>query len=244
LNKLEKIPVVEIFNSISGEGISTGILTSFVRVAGCNLRCSYCDTVYSYSENEESIRWMTPAEIADELRALDCRHVICTGGEPMESGKVKRHLPAYLASEGFEVRIETNGSCHVYSYEELEAYGGNKLRSNLWYTLDVKCPGSGMDHLDKLGDNVDRLTEGDEIKFVVGDDDDFDYAMLLIERHEKPLSERKIVLCFSPVFGRMEPRRLVDLMKAQGKRFMEGGLKVRFSLQVHKVVWAADAKGV
>ncbi len=235
---------MEIFNSISGEGISTGILTSFVRVASCNLRCSYCDTVYSYAVDAENIRWMTPAEIADELRAMDCRHVICTGGEPLEHGKAKRMLPMYLASEGFEVRIETNGSCLVYSDEELEAYGGNKLRANLWYTLDVKCPGSDMAHFDKLADNVNRLAEGDEIKFVVGDDDDFDYAMQLIERHDKLLSEREVVLCFSPVFGRMEPHKLVDLMKAQGKCFMESALKVRFSLQVHKVIWPADAMGV
>lgn len=241
---MEKLPVVEIFNSISGEGISTGLLTSFVRVAGCNLRCSFCDTEYSHSEDDRAIRWMSPDAIAEELRALHCGHVICTGGEPLEPGKRKRQLPLYLAAQGFDVRIETNGSCPVYSDEELAPYGGSRVRLRLAYALDVKCPGSGMAAFDRLDANAERLAEGDEIKFVVSDERDFSYALQLIGRHEKRFSERGVVLCFSPVYGKMAPSRLVELLKAQGQGFMDRGLKVRFSLQIHKVVWPADAKGV
>lgn len=124
----EKIPMVEIFNSISGEGITSGFLTTFVRVYGCNLRCSYCDTKYSY--NGEYIL-MTPIEILAQVNKLNCKRVIVTGGEPLEEEKLKRYIPLFLAQNGYDVRIETNGSIRLYDEDEIYEFTNKKERKNL-----------------------------------------------------------------------------------------------------------------
>lgn len=238
------IPVVEIFNSVSGEGISAGSIATFVRVAGCNLRCSYCDTTYSYDEYNEDNQMMTPDEIVDRVAALGCKDIICTGGEPLELQKPKRYLPLYLASKGFRVRIETNGSCPVYSSEELECFLRGKRLPVLYYALDIKCPGSGMSKYNLFEQNLEKLYEGDELKFVVSHRQDIDYAVKIIEKYKDILALNKVIINFSPVFGRIEPRELVEVLKEKHQYFSNYSLQVRLSLQIHKIIWPADTKGV
>lgn len=239
-----KISVVEIFSSISGEGISSGEVVSFVRVAGCNLRCHYCDTQYSYDEIGGEKRYLTPKEIVDEFQELGCEKIICTGGEPLELGKAKRLLPLYLAAKGFDVRIETNGACPLYRPNELVQMGVDEDELTLHYTMDVKSPSSGMSAHNIIEENFEQLSKGDEVKFVVGSEEDIAYAMDVIHSQMETLAQHEVILNFSPVFGQMEPARLVDFMKDQNRFFQNYHLQVRLSLQIHKYIWPPEARGV
>ena len=238
-----KIPIVEIFSSISGEGISQGEVVSFVRVAGCNLRCNYCDTTYSYDEYSKNNYCMTPDEIVIKLQSLGCKDVICTGGEPLETSSIKRYLPLYLSTKGFDVRIETNGSCSVYTLEEISMFP-TKDNLQMYYTLDVKCPGSGMCHCNIFEENFNKLHQGDELKFVVSDKNDINYALDVIDKYKDVLSQANVVLNFSPVFRRIEPKEIAEMLVNKHTYFSKNNLKTRLSLQIHKFIWDADAKGV
>ena len=238
------IPVVEIFNSVSGEGISAGTITTFVRVAGCNLRCSYCDTTYSYDEFSENNQMMTPYEIVDRVSQFGCKDIICTGGEPLEPQKPKRYLPLYLASKGFKVKIETNGSCPVYSNEELGCFLKGDRFEVLNYALDIKCPGSGMTKYNIFEENLEKLHEGDELKFVVSNQEDIAYAIKVIDKYKDILALNKVVINFSPAYGLIKPEELVEVLKEKHQYFSNYELRVRLSLQLHKIIWPADARGV
>lgn len=239
-----KIPVVEIFSSISGEGISSGEVVSFVRVAGCNLRCHYCDTQYSYDEIGEGKCYLTPEEIVKELHKLGCEKIICTGGEPLELGKVKRLLPLYLAVQGFDVRIETNGASPLYTTDEIAQLGVDSDELMVHYTMDVKTPSSGMADHNIIQDNFNKLKKGDEVKFVVGSEEDIAFAMDVIHSQMESLAQNEVILNFSPVFGQMEPARLVEVIKNQNRFFQNYQLQVRLSLQIHKYIWPPEARGV
>ncbi|MCK8818167.1 4Fe-4S cluster-binding domain-containing protein [Natroniella sulfidigena] len=239
-----KIPVVEIFNSISGEGISAGEIVTFVRVAGCNLRCSYCDTQYSYEQNGEEVSWMLPEEIVEQVAEFGSQQVICTGGEPLESDYPKRYLPLYLAVKGFAVRIETNGSCQLYDNQEFRNFLTDSLLAQVDYTVDVKCPSSGMAEHDQLGGNIEKLDSRDELKFVVGSQEDIEYAEEMINNYRGVLAANGIVINFSPVSGELDPAYLVDFLTAKEEYFNNNGLKVRLSLQIHKIIWSEETRGV
>ncbi|WP_408954434.1 radical SAM protein [Natroniella sp. ANB-PHB2] len=239
-----KIPVVEIFNSISGEGISAGEVVTFVRVAGCNLRCSYCDTEYSYERNGEDVSWMLPEEIVEQVSEFGSQKVICTGGEPLEVKYPKRYLPLYLAVKGFAVRIETNGSCPLYNNQEFRSFLTDSLLAQINYTVDVKCPSSGMFEYDLLGENVERLDSKDELKFVVGSQEDIEYAEDIIDNYKEILAAEGVVVNFSPVSGELPPAYLVDYLTAKEEYFNNNGLKVRLSLQIHKIIWPEETRGV
>jgi 7-carboxy-7-deazaguanine synthase len=241
--KNTKLPVVEIFQSISGEGISAGYIVTFVRIGGCNLRCSYCDTVYSHEEASCANLWLTPEEIYERVAALGCRDILCTGGEPLELNKAKRYLPLFLASKGLRVRIETNGSCPVYSDEEIRAFCG-ALFPELYYVLDVKCPSSGFHKSTIFEENYVSLRKGDEIKFVVGHKDDIEYSFDIIDRYKDIFSSKKVVINFSTVFNKMEPAELVEILKEKQRYFTQNNLKVRLSLQLHKFIWNPELRGV
>ncbi|MBM7557877.1 radical SAM protein [Halanaerobacter jeridensis] len=238
--KNTKLKVVEVFNSISGEGISTGEIVTFVRVEGCNLRCSYCDTRYSYQGDNYEL--LTLAEILEKLESFGTDKVICTGGEPLVEETAKRYLPLFLAAKGYEVRVESNGSWPVYNKEEIEAYSeGQKLE--LYYTLDVKCPSSGMAQSNYFS-NFAKLKSGDELKFVVSNDRDLDYALRVIDKHKKSLAREGIVINFSPAFSRIEPEEIVEFLQEHQSYFKENNLEVRLSMQLHKLIWDPDEKGV
>ncbi len=235
-----KIPIVEIFCSVSGEGITQGQLVTFVRTAGCNLRCSYCDTTYSYNESGKDIELLTPEEILIRVKALGCREIICTGGEPLEEGKPKRFVPYYLASKGFNVRIETNGSCRLGDGSPLF----EKQEAPVFYVLDVKCPSSGMSQYNIFEENFNKLRPGDELKFVMADEEDIRYALDVIDRYKKIFSEKQVVINFSSVFGKLPPEKIVKVMIEKNSYFMDNGIKVRLSLQIHKFIWKPETRGV
>jgi len=242
--KENKLAIVEIFNSISGEGISAGELVTFVRVAGCNLRCSYCDSTYSYQEFEAEHSRLKPAEILTELSKFASQKIICTGGEPLEENKAKRYLALYLAAQGFEVRIESNGSFPVYNTEEFNAFGGVELRTKLAYTLDVKSPSSAMAEQNIYRENFQKLGINDELKFVVANENDFEHALKVLNKEAEILAVNEVTINFSPVFGQLEAKELVRLLKSKEAFFVAKQLKPRLSLQLHKMIWDAEQKGV
>lgn len=237
----EQIPIIEIFQSISGEGISAGNLVTFVRAAGCDLRCTWCDTKYSFVENGNGVQQLLPREILQRISDFGSNEIICTGGEPLEEGKIKRYLPAYLASEGYSVRIETSGGSRLYTEEEMEAFFID--RDEVIYCMDIKCPGSGMQDKNRF-ENISLLQEEDELKFVVKDRVDMDYAFHIIDEHKDHLSEQDIALNFSPVFGAIQPVEIVDFLKEKNTYFEKYNLWPRLSLQIHKFIWPPHRRGV
>jgi 7-carboxy-7-deazaguanine synthase len=239
--EIHKIPIVEIFQSISGEGISAGNLVTFVRVAGCDLRCSWCDTKYSFPESGKGIEQMLPSDIVKQLSDIGCNEVICTGGEPLEEGKLKRYLPAYLASKDFSVRIETSGGSRLYTDEELSSYGIS--RADIIYCMDVKCPGSGMSDRNMF-ENITHLDEEDEVKFVVRDKNDLNYALEIIERYKDHFSEHQIAINFSPVFNHLPALEVASFLKENNNYFEQNDLWARLSLQIHKFIWPEHQRGV
>lgn len=239
-----RIPVVEIFNSISGEGISAGEVVTFLRVAECNLRCSYCDTTYSYQLSDDNYDWLTPQEILERLSQYNCNKVICTGGEPLETAKAKRYLPLYLVKKGYKVRIESNGSCPVYSKKELRKFEIEQVNDRLNYTLDIKPPSSKMSNHNIFAENFIKLTLGDELKFVVANDEDLNYAKKVIDKYKDILAKSNLIINFSPVFQAIEAESLVEFLKENNPYFINNNLKVRLSLQLHKFIWDPEAKGV
>jgi 7-carboxy-7-deazaguanine synthase len=239
--ELSHIPIVEIFQSISGEGISAGNIVTFVRVAGCNLRCTWCDTKYSFNETAESILNLLPSEILEEINKFGSDEIICTGGEPLEEGKTKRLLPLYLSQKGLKVRIETSGASNLYAAEEFAMFPGSELA--LTYCMDVKCPGSGMVYNNNLK-NITKLKKGDELKFVVKDQTDLKFCHDVIDAYKKHLASNTIAINFSPVFDAIEPVEIVDFLKSKTAYFKENNLWARLSLQLHKYVWAPFTRGV
>jgi 7-carboxy-7-deazaguanine synthase len=238
--KRKKVKVVEIFNSISGEGVSSGEIVTFVRLAGCNLRCSYCDTRYSYEGQNHEL--MTPEEILEEVKSYGTDKIICTGGEPLEEETPKRYVPLYLARQGYQVRVESNGSWPIYTERELEKYTtGHEIE--LYYTLDVKCPSSEMAQSNYFA-NFSQLQAGDELKFVVANQRDLEYALQVINQHHQTLAREDIMLNFSPAFSQIEAEEIVEFLQEHQDYFKNNDLTVRLSMQLHKVIWEPDQKGV
>lgn len=232
------LPIIEIFNSVSGEGITTGIITTFIRLAGCNLRCVYCDTKYSY-DDKQLVQQLSTDDVLNQINKFQCNHLIITGGEPLEENSSKRSLPLFLSSKGFDVRIETNGACKLYTSEELSKYSNCKID----YTMDVKTPSSGMTKFNLL-ENINLLDKNDELKFVIKDSVDMYFCMDIINTYKEILSKNKITINFSPVFLEIMPSRLVEMIKGYNKYFKDNNLIIRFNLQIHKYIWPASERGV
>lgn len=209
--------VNEIFHSIQGETTYAGMVCTFVRLTGCNLRCSYCDTTYAYYDGEE----MTPVEVLRWVENFGTSLVMITGGEPLLSPELNQ-LVSSLNNHNYHILVETNGSLDIGKIE------GNAVR-----IVDIKCPGSGMsEHI--YWNNLNQLTPNDQVKFVISDREDYQWAKGVMTLHK--LTERVPVL-FSPVFGKMEPRLLAGWI-------VEDNLKARFQLQLHKYIWGPDRRGV
>lgn len=239
-----RIPINEIFSSISGEGISAGSIMSLVRTAGCNLRCRYCDTTYSYSESENENKMLYPDEVVDILLGYRCRNVLCTGGEPLEQDKPKRYLPLYIAAKGFNVRVETNGSCLLYNEQEIQRFLGINNKLNLHYSMDIKCPDSGEESKNIYDENLRMLNSGDEVKFIVSSDSDMEFALDIIDKYKRIFALSSVVVNFSPAFGKLYPTNIVEMLKKNNEYFEVNKLRVRLSLQIHKFIWSKDARGV
>jgi 7-carboxy-7-deazaguanine synthase len=208
--------VTEIFFSIQGEGSRAGRPCVFVRFTGCDLRCGYCDTAYAFTGGRD----MTRGEIVEAVARHPSRFVLLTGGEPM----LQKDLPALaeeLVARGYEVAVETHGQ------RPLDALPPSVVR-----IVDVKTPGSG--EVTRDFGYLDRLMPHDEVKFVVCSEEDFRWSEAVVRRHR--LEGRSHVL-FSPAWGQVEPKDLARWL-------LESGLDARLSLQIHKVVWGPDARGV
>lgn len=213
--------VNEIFCSIEGEGKRAGYPCVFVRFAGCNLKCSYCDTSYAQDANEG--KEMSVKEIADKVQSFGFNKVTLTGGEPLLQEDIGE-LVTELISRGMQVNIETNGSI---------AIDHMNFRSNcLFYTVDYKCLSSGMSHM-MNSEAFSKLHREDVLKFVVGSKEDMEEALRVINIYNP-----RCHIFFSPVFGKIEPVEIVDFIKSHYLK------NVRVQLQLHKFIWDPQERGV
>ena len=209
--------ICEIFYSIQGESTFSGFPCIFVRTSGCNLRCTYCDTKFAYEEGSE----MTVNEIIERIKQYNCRMLEITGGEPLLQEDVYKLIERALKKK-YKVLLETNGSLRI-----------NKLPVQVIKILDVKCPGSGQSDLMDF-ENLSYLNKEDQIKFVLSDRADYDWAKEIMLADN--LINRVNVL-LSPVFGSLELKKLAEWILADN-------LDVRFQIQLHKIIWDPCMRGV
>ncbi len=219
----------EIFHSIQGESTRAGEPCVFIRLAGCHLRCSWCDTEYAFREG----RRRAIDEILDEVLAIDCPLVEITGGEPLLQ-KAVHELERRLHDAGRTVLIETSGACDI---------GACDPRTVV--IMDLKPPSSGECERN-LPSNLDALRSHHEVKFVIGDRGDYEWSRDMLRRHD--LASTVACVLFSPVFPQqqgleiagapgIEPRRLAEWI-------LEDALPVRMQLQLHKFIWEPSMRGV
>ena len=211
--------VTEIFRSIQGESTHAGRPCTFVRLTGCPMRCVWCDSEYTFSGGDHS----SLNDVMAQVRAFGCKLVEVTGGEPLAQPNSLKLIET-LCSENYEVLVETGG------YVSTE---GVDPRASL--ILDVKCPGSGEENRNHWP-NLERLrAEQDEVKFVIADENDWQYTLRIIEQYE--LIERARAILISPVWGAIDLKELADWVSSSG-------LNLRLQLQLHKYIWGAEARGV
>lgn len=209
--------ICEIFTSIQGETTYAGLPSIFIRTTGCNLRCSYCDTVYAYEEGSE----LTEDEIVDNTDAIGLRTVVITGGEPLlHEGTFS--LARRLLDGGHTVLIETNGSKDI-----------SAMDARAVIILDIKTPGSGMDGT-LLRSNLSYLKREDQAKLVMADRRDYEWAKDFVMEHSLA---RKCQILFAPAYGMLDPRDLSRWM-------IHDRLEVRLNLQLHKYIHGPDTRGV
>ena len=219
----EYLRVTEIFHSIQGESTWAGLPCTFIRLTGCPLRCVWCDTEYAFHGGEK----VALDDIVAQVRTIGAQLVEITGGEPLVHPLAFR-LATRLLDEGFTVLVETSGAVDV-----------EPLDSRAHKIMDLKCPGSG--EVDKnLWSNLDHLTVRDEVKFVVKDREDYEWTRSVIR-------DRKLVtmvdegrlnaLLVSPVWGESDPLSLAEWI-------LEDGLPVRLQVQIHKIIWDPEKRGV
>lgn len=217
--------LAEKFVSINGEGARAGELAVFIRFTGCNLKCSYCDTSWA---NEPGCPYteMSPEEIYSYIRSTGITDVTLTGGEPLLQPDMQELLEVLLSDGGLRVEIETNGAV------DLEPFCHGKRRPV--FTMDWKLPGSGCEKY-MLPGNFSLLEEEDSVKFVSSSVGDLERAADLTEKYD--LTGRCHVF-ISPVFGSIEPAEIVEFMKARRMN------DVRLQIQMHKVIWDPERRGV
>ncbi|MCB9209290.1 MAG: radical SAM protein [Ignavibacteriales bacterium] len=211
------LKINEIFYSIQGEGTKTGQPCIFIRLTYCNLRCTYCDTEYAFYEGKD----MSIDEIFTEIKKYNCNLVEVTGGEPLMQNE-SFDLMTQLCNSGYSVMLETGGSLPIMNVDQ-----------RVKIILDLKCPSSGMEKKNDYS-NIDFIKQSDEIKFVIGNKEDFDWSKEIVKQYNL---DSKCIVLFSPVFGRIENRELVDWI-------LKDNLNVRFQTQLHKYIWEPDKKGV
>ncbi len=209
--------ITEIFYSLQGESTHAGEPCVFIRLTGCPLRCTWCDTEYAFYGGSE----MPLETVVEQVRSYRCRLVEITGGEPLHQPSAFPLIEA-LCAEGFEVLIETSGAIDT-----------SPIDPRAQVILDVKCPGSGM--MDRMNwENLGQVRKKDQVKFVIKDRNDYDWAVEVVNRYG--LVERCPVL-FSPVFEELDLRQLAEWI-------LQDGLPVRLQLQLHKYVWDPQMRGV
>ncbi len=209
--------VSEIFYSIQGESLYSGLPCVFVRLAGCNLRCNYCDTQYVYDGGTI----MSLHEILDRVAGFSCPLVEITGGEPLLQDTAPALVDALIA-KGYQVLMETNGSMDI-----------NSVSKQCVRIIDIKCPGSGQSNQNDL-ENLKRLSPLDQLKFVLTDRMDYEFARDLVGRTWDMVPP--VPILFSPVHGRIKPDVLAEWI-------LGDHLNVRLHLQLHKILWPQSAQG-
>jgi 7-carboxy-7-deazaguanine synthase len=212
------LTVNEIFYSIQGESVHAGLPCVFVRLTGCNLRCRYCDTRYAFNEG----RAMAVGQVLDRVASFGCDRVEITGGEPLLQDRTPELANALLAN-GYEVLMETNGSLDI-----------DRVDRRCSRIMDVKCPSSGEASKNDP-DNIGRLTANDQIKFVIGDHVDFLFAVQTLDRLPGILPHERIL--FSNVAEQLPPDRLARWM-------LDARIRARMQIQLHKVIWPEQDRGV
>lgn len=213
-----QLTINEIFFSLQGESTWAGLPCVFVRLTACNLRCTYCDTVYAFKEGK---RRSLSDVVADAL-AFDCPLVEITGGEPLLQPAALPLMTA-LCDAGRTVLLETSGAHDI-----------SRVDPRVHRIMDLKTPGSG-EEARNLWINIARLTPRDEVKFVIGSREDYEWAREKTARHD--LTNRVHAVLFSPVFGRIESAQIAEWI-------LKDKLPVRFQIQMHKAIWEPDRRGV
>jgi 7-carboxy-7-deazaguanine synthase len=216
-NGNQTLVISEIFHSIQGESTYAGRPCVFVRLTACNLRCSYCDTEYAFTGGKP----ISIDEIVGIVEGYQCRLVEVTGGEPLLQDDVHSLMTA-LCDRGFEVLLETGGACDI-----------RPVDNRVHRIVDCKCPSSGMSEKN-FWPNFEAVTGRDEVKFVIGSRDDYEWSKDVVARFR--LTDRCTIL-FSPVHGALEPQELPEWI-------LHDRLGVRFQLQLHKLIWHPDTRGV
>ena len=211
------LKINEIYFSVQGESSYSGLPCIFIRLTYCNLRCTYCDSEYSFYDGKK----MKIDEILKEIKKYSCNLVEVTGGEPLLQ-KNCINLLNELIKNNYDVLLETSGSLSI-----------SDVPNKVINIIDFKCPSSKMDSKN-MWDNINYLKKNDEIKFVIGDRIDYEWTKQKIEEYK--LNQICNIL-MSPVYGEIEPKEIV-------KWILKDNLKVRFQIQMHKEIWPADKKGV
>lgn len=209
----DRLRITEIFYSLQGEARSVGLPTVFIRLTGCPLRCGYCDTAYAFSGGQ----WYSLQEILDSVARYNTRYITVTGGEPL----AQKNCPALLkqlCDSGYEVSLETSGALDVCSIDP-----------RVIKVMDLKTPSSGEQDKN-LYTNIDCLNRQDQVKFVIGDRQDYDWALEILRNYK--LADRCEIL-FSPVYESLTPVQLADWI-------LHDQLPVRFQLQLHKLLWGDE----
>ena len=212
------LTINEIFYSIQGESTKAGEPCVFVRLTGCDLRCSWCDTPYAFHEGHR----LSVEDVVERVKGFGCQLVEITGGEPLLQEDVYE-LMTRLLEEGHAVMLETGGHRSI-----------GRVPTAVLKVVDIKCPGSGEADTNDWG-NLERLQPHDEVKFVISDRADYDFAREIIHRHD--LSKHAAALLLSPVHGVLEPKTLSEWM-------LGDHLPARLQLQIHKYIWSPDQRGV
>lgn len=219
----DKLVVNEIFGSIDGEGIRTGELATFIRLAGCNLRCSYCDTDYSLTIKDG--KEMSIKEILDKVKEIGYRNITLTGGEPLIHKNVEQLIDS-LIENGYKVNIETNGAVDITKYTS----------KNVLLTMDYKTNSSRMMKY-MLNKNIALLREYDVFKIVCSKNDFNDIKEILKN------NDIKSYIYLSPIFNEVEPYELVEFLKELNKEGFNTS-KIRIQIQLHKIIWEPNKRGV
>ncbi|SEA35856.1 7-carboxy-7-deazaguanine synthase QueE [Microbulbifer marinus] len=213
----DSLRISEIFYSLQGEARESGLPTVFVRLTGCPLRCTYCDSEYAFYGGER----LTLEQIVQKVQSYPARHVCVTGGEPLAQPNCLPLLTA-LCDAGYAVSLETSGAMPI---EEVDA--------RVSRVVDLKTPASGEQHRNRM-ENIAALTERDQVKFVICDRGDYDWARFILDQYRLP--ERVGEVLFSPSYEQLQPRQLAEWILADG-------LPVRMQMQLHKLLWG-DVPGV